>query len=163
MAFSVALPQQNLAEIEQELALVSNPRHERYGNWWSLSKVVARTAPLPQHRAEVRAWLATESVKCIDLPASLRCVARVASVEALLQTRVSHFVDSRTGDALLRVHPDDPVIIPAHLDGIVSFITQASGELGVCRVLLLVLGGWLGGGGGCGGNSLTRCDASAAL
>lgn len=90
-------------------------------------------------------WFAEGGATCVSVHAMLRCTAMVGQVwrngtglmersrilvasqiEALFSTRVSEFKfpESGTNATLFRVHPDDNMSMPVHLDGRLLFVSQ---------------------------------------
>jgi len=71
MVFTAALPHQNMDKLDALLADISDPKSANYGNWLSREEVNELTAPAPEVRAEVAAWLASQGAFQRPLPPAL--------------------------------------------------------------------------------------------
>lgn len=106
-------------------------------------------------------WFAEGGASCVTVHAMLRCTALVGQVrcdrtglpvvehshilvasqiEALFSTRVSEFKVPETGTnaTLFRVHPDDNMSMPVHLDGKLLFVSQVRSRCMLSLRLLIV-------------------------
>lgn len=123
--FSVALPWQNFEVLESRLNKISDPKDASYGHWMSQEEVNELTGASEDKRSAAAAYLKENNAMCTNTPHSLRCVARVADVDNMFQTRVSAFNHTKKANArVLRVHPNDSYRFPDALQGSVEFITN---------------------------------------
>ncbi len=99
--FTAALPWRNFDKLDAELAEISDPTNPRYGQWMTQQQVVELTGSDPSIRAEVREFLAKYDAECVDFPHALKCEAPAASVEAMLNTKITTFKQTTRKDRLV--------------------------------------------------------------
>lgn len=123
LTFTAALPTSNFGELDAVLADISDPTSVNYGQWLSQDEVNELTAPAPEVRAEVAAWMAKHGAECLDWPTSLRCTATAEQVEKMFNTKVSTY-ETEKGKVIHRVHPTEKMTFPAELTGKLRFVTN---------------------------------------
>jgi tripeptidyl-peptidase-1 len=121
--FTVALNQRNLKELEEELMIVSNPKHERYGQWWSGEKIRNFVAPLEKEQRAVQAWLEDNDMKVQPFGAFMKVAGSIHAVEKMLSTTFYKFRHT-SGKEINRLIE---YTVPHRLDGFVQMISGLSG------------------------------------
>ncbi|KAH8977865.1 subtilisin-like protein [Lactarius hatsudake] len=120
----IALPQPRFPELEQHLAEISDPFHERYGEHLSKEDVEALVAPHPSSVNAVHEWLESHGIKkeaCHRSPAGDWVTVRlpVAQAEKMLGTEFRMWKHTQDGDVLVRT---TEYSLPAHLDRHIELI-----------------------------------------
>jgi tripeptidyl-peptidase-1 len=112
--FSVALREQNMAELKRIALAVSDPQSPEYGNHRSAAAVAELTAPTAADTATVRSWLAASACNVVaehstDRLFAVRCSAAAAS--ELLATSFRTLSNAATGQSVTKATefslPDD--------------------------------------------------------
>ena len=117
--FTVALQEQNMAELKRIALAVSDPTNAEYGNHRSAAEIAALTAPAPADAAAVRAWLdgsACTVMHCsTDRLLNVKCTAAAAS--DLLATSFNTLTNAATGQSVVKAAA---LTLPDNVDAAVS-------------------------------------------
>jgi tripeptidyl-peptidase-1 len=108
LSFRIALKQRNLNVLEETFWNVSNPEHERYGQFLTRDEVLRLVAPSPEEVSAVTRWLANANISRINNRGDVLEIvqASASQVEALFvgESVVLHrFKYQGGGEGLLRL------------------------------------------------------------
>ncbi|GAA98763.1 uncharacterized protein L969DRAFT_95084 [Mixia osmundae IAM 14324] len=122
----IGLTHGNFAELEIQLAQVSDPLHEKYGQHLSREQVHALLAPKPDTLALVKEWLASHEIMDEHLSSSpagdyISVRLPVRKVEEMLDTRYHRY--HKASQSLVRTHDYK---LPHYLHEHISVITPTN-------------------------------------
>jgi len=121
--FTVALQTRNLQAVEDELMIVSNPKHPQYGKWWSQERILNFVAPDVADQRAVQTWLESFGMKVQNFGAFQKVSGTYEAVERMLNTEFLTFRHLQ-GKEVTRVIK---YTIPAHLESKITMISGLSG------------------------------------
>ncbi|KXN92350.1 Tripeptidyl-peptidase sed2 [Leucoagaricus sp. SymC.cos] len=103
----IGLPQPNFGLLEQHLYEVSDPAHERYGQYLSKEEVEALVAPHEESLAQVDKWLSSYGIMESDIQRSpakdwVKLMIPVSLAEKMLNTTYFVWKHIASGDYLVR-------------------------------------------------------------
>lgn len=97
VSFTISLHQRNIPELKRRAIAVSTPGHPSYGAFLSNAELDKLTAPSPEVRTAIAAWLAEYNVHATFDRELVHCRAPVGVVSALLHTTFALYQkDSKT-------------------------------------------------------------------
>lgn len=117
ITFHIALKQRNLAALTSLFEEISDPSNVKYGQYMTHAEIVAIVAP----SAEDVAKALVAFPFCTSLGDSLKCVASVAAIEAIFQTKM--FTVRHLASSLTLTRALGSVSVPADLADLIEFVT----------------------------------------
>eukprot|EP01112_Ceratiomyxa_fruticulosa_P013379 TRINITY_DN3762_c0_g1_i5.p1 TRINITY_DN3762_c0_g1~~TRINITY_DN3762_c0_g1_i5.p1 ORF type:complete len:699 (-),score=146.51 TRINITY_DN3762_c0_g1_i5:100-2196(-) len=124
--FKVLLNQRNLDVLDQTFWDVSNPKHERYGQFLTRSEVDRMVAADPQSVQRVVNWLFSEGLTANDIQIFADFIAvrtKVSIAERIFETSFFEF-QSPKGKKILRIKGEASV--PNHIADDIDFVVGLS-------------------------------------
>lgn len=118
-----ALKQTNLPALESKLLAVSDPFSDEYGQHLTNEEVHALVAPLPQHVAAVKEFLAGHGIDFVSMTPNddfIQADVTFSQAEKLLSTKYHTLVHSESGYSVPRTMSYH---LPAELADAVDFVT----------------------------------------
>ncbi|PPQ63132.1 hypothetical protein CVT24_005772 [Panaeolus cyanescens] len=118
----IGLPQPNFHVIEKHLWEVSDPDHERYGQYLSKEEVEALVMPPPESSKAVHDWLANAGISSENISPSpagdwITINIPVHQVEKMLNTKYHVWTHDSSGDTLVRTTEYSlPIHLHEHVD-----------------------------------------------
>jgi len=104
--FAVGLPQRNVDILKQAVINMSDYKHQDYGKFWSIDRVLDLIAPCPSINRKVNEHLTSRNITCVDYRDSMVCTGNESTVYPLFR------MNTQTGEH----------IIPESLKGLVNTI-----------------------------------------
>eukprot|EP00966_Prymnesium_polylepis_P001574 36475-Prymnesium_polylepis.1 len=98
VSWTMVLQQNNMEKLKARALAVSTPGDARYSNFLSQAEIDALTAPAPETRRRVEAWLAERGVTYAVERETVKIEADVATTSALLNCTIAAY---RKGDQVL--------------------------------------------------------------
>ncbi|KAH9482944.1 Tripeptidyl-peptidase sed3 [Psilocybe cubensis] len=124
ISLRIGLPQSNFPSLEMHLYEVSDPEHERYGQYLSKEEVEALITPPAESLQSVDEWLSGLGISEGDLTRSpakdwIMVTLPVSRVEQMLDTTYYVWEHITSGDRLVRT---TSYSLPAHIHGHIEVI-----------------------------------------
>jgi tripeptidyl-peptidase-1 len=126
VVFTVGLKQRNVDKLVNTVWEVSDPKHEKYGQYWTRDQIIELVAPEEKVRLAVLDWISSagpqndDIVDIRDFGDAFRVVSNVKYVERLFQTRMHRFVHV---SGTVRTRHMGTYSVPSHIRDLISIVT----------------------------------------
>lgn len=121
--FMVGMAMKDAGLLDRTLMELSTPGSPRYGKWLSKAEADELTATPKKVADEVTAWATSTGAKCVRLSEALECAGSVTQIEQLLDAELSYFVNTKTGEKIVRTSMAKPGAVPSRFAGKITVLT----------------------------------------
>lgn len=131
MKLFIALKEQNVDLVEQQLSKTSDPNSSEYGKHMSFEELTALTGATPEQIKAVTAWLEAHDIEYEVTPSRsfVRVQTTARSVSNLLKCNLRYFksVVSSSSSSKRVIRCMDPYLVPEEIDPMIDFIAPIHG------------------------------------
>jgi len=127
ITLTLAIKQENVDELHDELLKVSDPRSESYGKHWTFEKVHEFLQPSKESKNRIISWLKSNGIEESSVKELtpngdfIRVTTDAKTANQLLNTKYGYWVHADSGKTHLRVKDD--YFVPSDVSELIDFIS----------------------------------------